>query len=203
MLLRAGYEAKGSCLPLKRSEFLVHALFGSFFMSLSSFTRKVRTVFTHFDEQGNSIMVDISDKNNTKRVATACGEVLMSPSCFKIVQSKNIKKGDVLEIARLAGIMSTKQTSFIIPLCHNISIEKVIINFEENDKESSIKVFCTVTTTGKTGVEMEALTGASTALLTIYNMCKSYDKTMVIKNIYLQEKKGGKSGHFINNNFNT
>lgn len=149
--------------------------------------------FTHFDDQGRSIMVDVSDKAITKRTATATGTIAMSIACYEAVEQGQIKKGDVLEVARLAAIMGTKKTHELIPLCHNIPIEKVSIDFDKNDTECEITVRCTVTTTGKTGVEMEALTGVTIALLTIYDMCKAIDKAMIIKHSYLQEKKGGKS----------
>lgn len=154
-------------------------------------------MFTHFDEKGNAIMVDVSHKDKTERVATATGFITMSDQCYTAVKNGTVKKGDVLGIARTAGIMATKQTSNLIPLCHNIPIEKVNVYFEYIDKTNTIKASCTVKTTGKTGVEMEALTGVNISLLTIYDMCKAYDKSMEITSIYLEKKTGGKSGDFI------
>lgn len=153
-------------------------------------------MFTHFDEKGNAIMVDVSEKNKTERVATATGCITMSTDCYNATKSGTVKKGDVLGIARTAGIMATKQTSNLIPLCHNIPIEKVSISFDYIDEKNTIKATCTVKTTGKTGVEMEALIGANITLLTIYDMCKAYDKSMEITDIYLERKTGGKSVDF-------
>ena len=155
-------------------------------------------MFTHFDEKGNGVMVDITEKIGTKRTAIAVGSICMSPECYKAIEDNNISKGDVLGIARIAGIMATKKTYELIPLCHNILIEKVNIDFTKDPQKNQITAICTVSTTGKTGVEMEALTGVNLALLTIYDMCKAVDKAMVIKNIHLQEKHGGKSGSFVN-----
>lgn len=137
-------------------------------------------------------MVDIGNKPHTARTAAAQGEIKISPACAQLISGNNIKKGDVLSIARIAGIMAVKQTPALIPLCHNILIEKAEINFTQN--EQHITAICTVKTTGQTGAEMEALTGVTTALLTIYDMCKSVDKNMEITNIKLIEKSGGKSG---------
>lgn len=153
-------------------------------------------MFTHFDEAGNSIMVDITHKNETARTAVATGTITMSPECYQAIADGAIKKGDVLNVARLAGIMATKKTAELIPLCHNIPIEKVSIDFEQNPSDYTITATCTVRTTGKTGVEMEALTGINVALLTIYDMCKAVDKRMCITDICLQEKQGGKHGDF-------
>ncbi|MCL2353087.1 MAG: cyclic pyranopterin monophosphate synthase MoaC [Defluviitaleaceae bacterium] len=152
--------------------------------------------FTHFDGEGNAIMVDVSEKAKTARQATASGKIYMSEACFGAVKGGGIKKGDVLGIARTAGIMAVKQTAFIIPLCHPIPVEKAIIDFELDEEKREITVYCTVKTTDKTGVEMEALTGASAALLTIFDMCKAVDKGMKIGEIVLEEKSGGKSGHY-------
>ena len=152
--------------------------------------------FTHFDSLGNAIMVDVSQKSKTERVATACGRIRMSPECFEATRQGLVKKGDVLGIARLAGIMAVKQTSSLIPLCHTLLIEQACIDFDFEDKDHSIAANCTVKTTGSTGVEMEALTGVSVALLTIYDMCKAVDKSMEIGNIFLMKKTGGKSGTY-------
>jgi len=151
---------------------------------------------THFDEQGNVVMVDVSQKVNTVREATATGKISMSTDCFKAVTDKSVKKGDVLSVARVAGIMAVKNTSSIIPLCHPLHIEKSIIDFEMDASQDEILAFCTVKISGKTGVEMEALTGATVALLTIYDMCKAIDKDMVISEVCLLEKLGGKSGNY-------
>ena len=154
---------------------------------------------THFDAQGNAIMVDVSSKTQTSRRAVSAGRITMSNECYDAVRRGTIQKGDVLGVARIAGIMAVKQTSSLIPLCHLLSIEQASIEFEYNDHDHSINAICSVKTTGVTGVEMEALTGVSIALLTIYDMCKAIDKSMEIGNIRLLEKSGGKSGAFINN----
>lgn len=154
--------------------------------------------FTHFDASGNAWMVDVSDKQETQRTAAACGTIAMSMECYQKVKAGDMKKGDVLGVARIAGIMAAKKTSELIPLCHILLLTKVTLDFSFNDETSSITAFCTVKTTGKTGVEMEALTGVSVALLTIYDMCKAVDKTMEISEIRLQRKEGGKSGLFVN-----
>jgi cyclic pyranopterin phosphate synthase len=152
--------------------------------------------FTHFDAQGNALMVDVSEKEKTIRQAAATGRIRMSSECFQAITQGSAQKGDVLGVARVAGIMGVKQTSSLIPLCHTLLIEKASIDFEFDEPQSSVIVFCTVKTTGVTGVEMEALTGVSIALLTIYDMCKAIDKDMEIDNIYLAEKTGGKSGAY-------
>jgi len=151
--------------------------------------------FTHFDISGNAVMVDVSQKQPTTRLATAEGHIKMNDACYKAVQSGGIKKGDVLSIARVAGIMAVKQTASMIPLCHTLLIEKASIDFIFN-KDKTITASCTVKTTGNTGVEMEALTGVSAALLTIYDMCKAIDKSMEISGIRLVEKIGGQSGYY-------
>lgn len=150
----------------------------------------------HFDEKGNAVMVDVSGKEATFRTAIAEGKIKVSGEIMTAVAGHNVKKGDVLGVARVAGIMAVKQTSTIIPMCHPLMISKCAIDFELNEKESTIKAVCTVKAEGKTGVEMEALHGVSAALLTIYDMCKAIDKRMVIQKIHLTEKHGGKSGDF-------
>ena len=140
-------------------------------------------------------MVDVSEKEITDRVAVAAGEISMSAECFQKVTDGNMKKGDVLGVARIAGIMGAKKTSELIPLCHMLQLTKAEIEFHFPG-ENRIEAVCTTKTTGKTGVEMEALTGVSTALLTIYDMCKAVDRSMEIGNIRLLEKSGGKSGTF-------
>ncbi|MDO4267190.1 MAG: cyclic pyranopterin monophosphate synthase MoaC [Eubacteriales bacterium] len=154
--------------------------------------------FTHFDENGSARMVDVGEKADTKREAVAQGSIFMSGECFQKVQEGTMKKGDVLGVARTAGIMGAKRTWELIPLCHNISLTKLSVDFELKPERSEIQAVCTASTTGKTGVEMEALTGVSTALLTIYDMCKAVDKTMVLGEICLVRKSGGKSGEFVN-----
>ena len=154
--------------------------------------------FTHFDGSGNAWMVDVSDKEDTIRQATARGSIFMTRECFEKVREGSMKKGDVLGVARIAGIMGAKKTSELIPLCHILNLTKVSIDFELIEEKYEIRAVCTAGTTGKTGVEMEALTGVNAALLTIYDMCKAVDKTMRMGDICLIEKSGGKSGHFRN-----
>ena len=151
----------------------------------------------HFDKNGNAVMVDVSDKPVTHRTATATGSIQVSPEIMAAVKSGNVKKGDVLGVARVAGIMGVKRTSELIPMCHPLPIQKCSVDFETDEDAGVIRVFCTVKTEGKTGVEMEALTGVSTALLTIYDMCKAMDRGMEISEIHLLEKDGGKSGHYV------
>ena len=152
--------------------------------------------FTHFDEQGNARMVDVTDKNITSRTAVAEGIIQVSPEVFAAVENKTVKKGDVLTVAQVAGIMGCKHTAELIPMCHLLNLTHASLTFELIPEECQIKAVCTVKVDGKTGVEMEALTGVSTALLTIYDMCKAIDKRMVIREIHLVEKHGGKSGDF-------
>lgn len=151
--------------------------------------------FTHFDESGNAIMVDVSSKEITSRVAVATGEILVNEEIMTAIKDKTMKKGDVLGVARVAGIMAVKQTSSLIPMCHTLLITKSAVDFEL--AENTIRVYCTVGCEGKTGVEMEALTGATVALLTIYDMCKAVSKEMVISDVHLVTKSGGKSGDFV------
>lgn len=151
---------------------------------------------THFNTQGDAVMVDVSDKQETKRIATVVGTIFMNDTAFAAIQNGTAKKGDVLAVARIAGIMASKRTSELIPLCHPIQTEKAEIQFSIDSATNSVTVECTVQTTGKTGVEMEALVGANTALMTIYDMCKAVDRGMVISNVHLLEKQGGKSGHY-------
>ncbi|MCL2856747.1 MAG: cyclic pyranopterin monophosphate synthase MoaC [Oscillospiraceae bacterium] len=150
--------------------------------------------FTHFDEHGNAAMVDVSGKQPTARQAIAEGRIKMSAECYQMVRQGRAEKGDVLGTARIAGIMAVKQTANLIPLCHTLLIEKASIDFDFDDSEHEVTAKCTVKTTGTTGVEMEALTGVSVAMLTIYDMCKAADKAMEIGGIRLLEKTGGKSG---------
>jgi len=149
--------------------------------------------FTHFDDHGNAIMVDVSDKEVTKRTAVALGIISLGRDAFEAVLQKKVKKGDVLAVARVAGIMAVKQTSGLIPMCHPLMITNCSIDFNLLHDQDSIEVICTAKVTGKTGIEMEALTGASIALLTIYDMCKAINKHMVITEVKLLEKTGGKT----------
>lgn len=151
--------------------------------------------FTHFNSQGEAVMVDVSAKRETQREAVAAGTIRMSKECFELVKSGGMKKGDVLGVARIAGIMGAKRTSELIPLCHILNLSKVEIRFSFLE-ENGIEACCTVKTEGKTGVEMEALTGVNVALLTIYDMCKAVDKGMKLENIRLLRKSGGKSGEW-------
>lgn len=152
------------------------------------------TKFTHFNSEGNAIMVDVSDKAITSRNAIAEGFITVNREVFLAIKNNTVKKGDVLAIARIAGIMATKKTSDIIPLCHPLFITKATVDFELNETDLSIKAIAQVKVNGKTGVEMEALHAVSTALLTIYDMCKALDRSMEIQNIHLVHKEGGKSG---------
>lgn len=152
--------------------------------------------FSHFDGQGNAVMVDVSEKKDTLREAVAEGRIRMSRECFQKVSDGQMGKGDVLGVARIAGIMGAKRTSDLIPLCHILNLSKVELDFVMEEESSSIRAVCTVRTLGKTGVEMEALTGVNVALLTIYDMCKAVDKSMEIGEIHLCRKSGGKSGRY-------
>ena len=154
-------------------------------------------MLTHFDESGNAVMVDVTDKAVTRRTATASGRIHVSPAVMEAVLAGTVAKGDVLGVARVAGIMAAKQTSSLIPMCHILLLTKCSVDFETNPGEGTITARCTVKTTGQTGVEMEALTGTSVALLTIYDMCKAIDKRMEIGEIHLETKSGGKSGDFV------
>lgn len=151
---------------------------------------------THIDPNGNAVMVDVSEKNITARTAIASGRIRMNQAAFQAVQNHTAKKGDVLTVAQVAGIMGAKRTSELIPLCHVLPLTKCAITFALFPELGEIEATCTVRCEGKTGVEMEALTGVSTALLTVYDMCKAVDKSMEISGIHLLEKEGGKSGHY-------
>lgn len=152
--------------------------------------------FTHFDAAGNARMVDVSAKADTVREAVAAGTISMSAEAYRLVRNGGIAKGDVLGVARVAGIMAAKKVDDLIPMAHPLAIGKAEIDFTFNDAENSIEIKATVGITGKTGVEMEALTAVSITALTIYDMCKAVDKSMIIKNIHLLSKKGGKSGDY-------
>ena len=149
---------------------------------------------THFDDNGNAHMVDISDKQNSFRTAKAACSIQMSLETLKIIANGNSKKGDVLNVARIAGIQGAKRTSELIPLCHPISLTKISLDLTLNDKIPGIEIISTVKTTGPTGVEMEALTAASVSALTVYDMVKSLDKSIIVKDLRLIFKDGGKSG---------
>ena len=153
--------------------------------------------FTHFDDQGNAVMVDVSEKDVTSRVAVASGVIRVNEEVMDAVLNQKVKKGDVLGVARVAGIMAVKQTPHLIPMCHTLLITKCSVDFEINREALEIKAICTVKVEGKTGVEMEALTGVSVTLLTIYDMCKAIDKRMEMTDIHLESKEGGKSGLFV------
>lgn len=153
---------------------------------------------THFDENGKAIMVDVTGKNDTQREARARGKITVNRDVFRAVQEGTVGKGDVLGVAATAGIMGAKRTSDLIPMCHILPITNCRVNFEMEEEECAIYCTCTVKVTGKTGVEMEALTGVSVALLTVYDMCKAMDKSMEIGEIYLVKKTGGKSGDVYN-----
>ena len=152
--------------------------------------------FTHLDDKGRISMVDVAGKEATARVAVARGSITMSRDAFNAVTSNQVAKGNVLATAKIAAIMAAKTTANTIPLCHPLPIDQVIVEFFPHEESSSIEVESTVKVSGKIGVEMEALHAASIALLTIYDMCKAIDKTMVISDIRLMEKSGGKSGRF-------
>lgn len=153
--------------------------------------------FNHFDAQGKAIMVDVTDKAATHRVAEARGEILVNEAVMTAIQTGTAKKGDVLGVARVAGIMAVKRTSDLIPMCHPLAVSGCSVNFHLFPGEGKVEAVCTVKVTGSTGVEMEALTGVSVALLTIYDMCKAVDRAMTITNVRLMRKEGGKSGVFV------
>lgn len=153
---------------------------------------------THIDDKGNAAMVDIGEKSVTKRHALASGEILVNKEVMSAIMEGNVPKGDVLACARIAGIMAAKQTSSLIPLCHPLLISKISVDFSLFPNENRIRCECGVNLEGKTGAEMEALTGVSVALLTVYDMCKALDKSMEITKIHLEEKSGGKSGDYKN-----
>lgn len=153
--------------------------------------------WTHFDENGSARMVDVGQKEITDRVAAACGRIYVNEKVYQAIRQKTAKKGDVLFAARIAGIMGAKKTSELIPLCHSIALTGCTVEFLPDDGERAVEVICTVKTSGKTGVEMEAMTGACTALLTIYDMCKAMDRSMTITGVSLLKKDGGKSGLYV------
>lgn len=152
---------------------------------------------SHFDDQGQAHMVDVSDKDVTARVATAKGRVLMQPPTLAMIMDGSAKKGDVLGVARLAGIMAAKKTPDLIPLCHPLPITKVTVNLTPVEADNAVEIEATVKTTGQTGVEMEALTAVNVAALTVYDMVKAVDKTMIISDVRVTLKDGGKSGRLV------
>ena len=152
--------------------------------------------FTHFDKEGKARMVDVSDKAETERVATAKGSVIMQPATLALIKEGGVKKGDVLSVARLAGIMGAKKTPDLIPLCHPLALTSVQVDLTLDEARNAVDITATCKLMGKTGVEMEALTAVSVAALTVYDMCKAVDKGMQIVDIRLIHKSGGKSGTF-------
>ena len=153
--------------------------------------------FTHFDGNGNAVMVDVGGKETSVRRAVAKGVISMNAATLAAVSGGSVQKGDVLGVARIAGISAVKRTAELIPLCHPLIFDSCKIDFSVDETKLYIEAICTVKLSGKTGAEMEALTGVSVALLTVYDMCKAIDKHMVISNIRLCEKSGGRSGHFV------
>lgn len=151
---------------------------------------------THFDAEGRSRMVDVGSKDVTIRAARASAVVRMARSTLEVIRTRAAAKGDVLEVARLAGIMAAKRTAELIPLCHSLPLDSVAVDFSFSD-DRTLRIECTARATARTGVEMEALVAASTAALTVYDMCKAIDRGMVVDSLQLEEKSGGRSGHYI------
>jgi cyclic pyranopterin phosphate synthase len=151
---------------------------------------------THFDQDGQAHMVDVAGKSETQRIAKACGNIKMSPSTLELIASGTAKKGDVLGIARIAAIQASKRTAELIPLCHPLYLTHVAVEFHLDHKSSTVECIATAETFGRTGVEIEAMTAVSIALLTIYDMCKAVDRGMEINRLRLLEKQGGRSGHW-------
>jgi len=151
---------------------------------------------THFDAQGQAHMVDVGDKSETRRVARARGRIRMRPETLRVIAEGSARKGDVLGVARIAAIQAAKRTAELIPLCHPLALTRVGVEFHLDQEASAVECEVTAETHGRTGVEMEALTAASVALLTIYDMCKAVDRGMVVEQLGLMEKLGGKSGHW-------
>jgi cyclic pyranopterin phosphate synthase len=167
------------------------------FISLLENNMTSTSALTHFDAQGQAHMVDVAAKATTHRIAVAQGRIIMHPATLAIILQGTAKKGDVLGIARIAGIMAAKKTSDLIPLCHPLALTRVAVEFNADEEANSIICSAAVETVGQTGVEMEALTAVQLALLTIYDMCKAVDRGMTITDVKLLEKHGGKSGTFI------
>jgi cyclic pyranopterin phosphate synthase len=158
------------------------------------------TEFTHLDEEGRVRMVDVSPKPDTHRMAMARGRISMSPETFEKIRTRSVKKGNVLETARIAGVMAAKKTAELIPMCHPLNITHAAVDFYPEEAHHAFRIEAVVRLSGQTGVEMEALTAVSVAALTVYDMCKSYDRGMTISGIQLVEKSGGKSGHYVRDN---
>ena len=156
----------------------------------------MKNPLTHLDSRGNAHMVDVGDKPETRRTALASGSIRMKAATLRLIHDGSNAKGDVLGVARIAAIQAAKRTSELIPLCHPLALTRVRVDFTTDVKASCITIEVSVETTGRTGVEMEALTGASIGLLTIYDMCKAADRAMTIETVYLLKKSGGKSGTF-------
>jgi cyclic pyranopterin monophosphate synthase len=152
--------------------------------------------FTHFDAEGKAVMVDVSDKDVTERIAEAKGSVIMQPATLKMIREGGVKKGDVLSVARLAGIMGAKRTPDLIPLCHPLALTSVTVNLTLDEARSAVDITATCKLKGRTGVEMEALTAVTVAALTVYDMCKAVDRGMRITEVRLTQKEGGKSGRY-------
>ena len=167
------------------------------FRTLSQPAMSSTSPLTHFDAQGQAHMVDVGAKPATHRTAIATGRITMQPATLALIESGSAKKGDVLGVARIAGIMAAKKTSDLIPLCHPLALTRVAVDFTLQPDENAITCTATVQTVGPTGVEMEALTAVQVGLLTIYDMCKAADKTMVMEGIRVTEKHGGKSGSWV------
>ncbi|MFP4159734.1 MAG: cyclic pyranopterin monophosphate synthase MoaC [Desulfobacterales bacterium] len=155
--------------------------------------------FTHMDQQGRVRMVDVADKETTARLAVAMSVITMSAETFQMVVEDRVRKGNVFETARIAGIMAAKQTHLLIPMCHPIQIRHVQIDFYPDESTGSLRIDASVRADDRTGVEMEAMTAASVAALTVYDMCKSHEREMIISDVCLLEKSGGKSGHYLRN----
>ena len=152
--------------------------------------------FTHFDAEGKAVMVDVSDKEVTERVAEARGSVVMQPATLQMIRDGGVKKGDVLSVARLAGIMGAKRTPDLIPLCHPLALTSVNVDLTLDEERSAVDITATCKLKGRTGVEMEALTAVAVAALTVYDMCKAVDRGMRITEVRLTRKDGGKSGRY-------
>jgi cyclic pyranopterin phosphate synthase len=153
--------------------------------------------FTHFDAQGAAHMVDVGGKDVTRRVARAGGRIVMQPATHAMIRSGDARKGDVLGVARIAAIQAAKRTAELIPLCHPLPLTRIAVDFTLDEAASAVAIEVTAETLGRTGVEMEALAGATIGLLTVYDMCKAVDRGMRIEGLHLIEKQGGKSGHFV------
>jgi len=162
-----------------------------------------QTGLSHLDDQGQAKMVDVTAKDETSREAVACGIIRMQPTTVRLIQEGGFPKGDVFSVARVAGIMAAKQTWGLIPLCHPLLLTGIDVSFSSTPERGEVALEARVKTVGKTGVEMEALTAVSVAALTIYDMCKAVDREMVISEIFLQSKQGGRSGTFIRSGFSS